>query len=430
MRTSVSSTGIQQESRPQPITLRYSKHRYALISVHGDPAAEIGRDGAGGQNVYVRSLGVALAEQGHQVDMFTRREHPDQPSIVQHSSGCRTIRLDAGPAEFIHRDYLFEYLPTFIESWLAFQQESGCQYEIVHSNYWLSGWVGMQLSARLGIPQVHTYHSIGKIKYETMGDLPEIAPTRLATERACLEKADCVISTSPQEAADLRQLVSDRGRIEIIPCGIDTNRFSQYSKATARELLGIPSDTRLLLYVGRFDRRKGIETLLEACARLPKDFQLYLVGGSRGSGEDGIEYDRIQALVESLRLTDVVTFKGKIPQPQLPPYYAAADACIVPSYYEPFGLVAIEAMAAGTPVIASKVGGLQYSIADGETGLLVPPQEPDALASAISSVLNDRSRSSAMGKAGAARVESQFSCAAVAAKINKLYGSLLQSLKN
>lgn len=430
MRTSVSSSGVKQELRPHPITLEGSSRRYALISVHGDPAAEIGRDGAGGQNVYVRSLGLALAKLGCQVDMFTRREHPDQPKIIQHSSGCRTIRLDAGPTKFIHRDYLFEYLPAFIEAWLAFQQESGYTYEIIHSNYWLSGWVGLQLSSRLGVPQVHTYHSIGKVKYQTMGDLPEIAQTRLATERACLEKADCVIATSPQEAEDLRRLVSENGRIEIIPCGIDTQHFSQFSREKARELLGIPAATKLLLYVGRFDRRKGIETLLQACAKLPRDFQLYLVGGKRGEGEDGIEYDRIVTAVELLNLSDVVNFKGQVPQPDLPPYYAAADVCIVPSYYEPFGLVAIEAMAAGTPVIASRVGGLQYSIADGETGLLVPPQNPDALAAVIESISDDRAKTSALGEAGRERVRSEFSRTAIATKIERLYRALLRSRVN
>lgn len=401
--------------------------RYALISVHGDPAADIGRDGSGGQNVYVRSLGLSLAEQGYQVDMFTRREHPDQPAIVTHSPGCRTIRLQAGPAEFIHRDHLFEHLPAFVDSWLAFQQESGIHYELIHTNYWLSGWVGLQLGAKLGLPQIHTFHSIGEVKYQTMGDLPEVAKIRLATEVNCLEQSDCVIATSPQEKADLRQFVSQWGRIEVIPCGIDTYHFSKFTKDIARTLLKVPLSARLVLYVGRFDRRKGIESLIQACAKLPPTLQLFLVGGHRNEGDDSLELQRLQALVKSLDRETLTTFTGQIPQSQLPVYYAAADVCVVPSYYEPFGLVALEAMAAGTPVIASRVGGLQYSIEDGETGLLVPPKNPDALAEAIWLVLSDQKRARALAEAGWKRVQDQFSRESVAARIQQLYQLVVET---
>lgn len=408
----------------------FSKGRYALISVHGNPAAKIGQDGAGGQNVYVRSLGLALAEQGCQIDMFTRREHPNQPDIIEHAPGCRTISLTAGPAEFIHRDQLFEHLPAFVNAWIAFQQESGDVYKLIHTNYWLSGWVGLQLRSRLGLPQVHTYHSIGKVKYQAMGDLPEIAQTRLATEWACLEQTNCVIATSPQEAADLRQLVSEQGRIEVIPCGIDTKHFAKMSRTTARSLLGIDAGTNLVLYVGRFDPRKGIETLIEACSQLPPNTHLQLVGGNRENGSDRSEQERLAALVNKLHLGHRITFAGQVPQEYLPAYYAAADVCVVPSYYEPFGLVALEAMAAGTPVVASNVGGLQYSIEHGKTGLLVPPRDPHALADAIESILVHRSRSRALGEAGWKRVQSQFSHTSVAGKIYQLYQSLVQSSLN
>lgn len=404
-----------------------SKERYALISVHGNPAAQIGQDGAGGQNVYVRSLGLALAEQGCQVDMFTRREHPDQLDIIEHAPGCRTISLTAGPAEFIHRDQLFEHLPAFVDAWITFQQESGYEYKLVHTNYWLSGWVGLQLRSRLGLPQVHTYHSIGVVKYQAMGDLPDIAQTRLATEWACLEQTNCVIATSPQEAEDLRQLVSEQGRIEIVPCGIDTQHFAKSNRITARRLLGIDAETNLVLYVGRFDPRKGIETLIEAFSQLPPNTHLQLVGGNRENGSDRSEQQRLTALVNQLRLGHRTTFAGQIPQEYLPTYYAAADVCVVPSYYEPFGLVALEAMAAGTPVVASNVGGLQYSVEHGKTGLLVPPRDPHALAVAIESILVDRSWSRTLGEAGWKRVQSQFSYTGVAGKIYQLYQSLVRS---
>lgn len=401
----------------------------ALISVHGDPAAELGRDGAGGQNLYVRTLGMALAQRGCQVDMFTRREDPTQPTIVEHGPNCRTIRLDAGPAQFIHRDDLFEHLPAFVQAWLAFQQETQRVYDVIHSNYWLSGWVGLQLRSRLGIPQVHTYHSIGAIKYQTMQEKPTIAETRLVTEWACLEQVDRVIATSVQEEADLRAQVSQQGHIQVIPCGIDAQKFSQFTQAAARHHLGIPQEVPMVLYVGRFDRRKGIETLVQASAMLQRNFRLYLVGGSRAGGTDDTEQQHIRSLVEELGLTERVTFTGPVPHGELPPYYAAADLCVVPSYYEPFGLVAIEAMAAATPVIASQVGGLQYSVVSGETGLLVPPREPADLAMAIQTLLEDPKRSRQMGEAGWKRVQAEFSQAAVAAKVHHLYNLLITAQK-
>lgn len=397
---------------------------YALISVDGDPTAEIGQKGAGGLNVYVRELGLGLARRGCQVDIFTRREHPEQDEIVENSPGCRTIRLTAGPAAFILRDELFEHLPAFIEAWCVFQIRSGRNYTLIHSNYWLSGWVGLQLTSHLGIPQVHTYHSIGAVKYQDVANPPAIATTRHLVETACLTSTDCVISTSPQEVADLRQLISERGRVRVIPCAINTTHFGSIAKTAAREHLKIAADEKLILYVGRFDRRKGIETLIKACATLTKPFRLYLVGGSRTGTEDSQERQRIQDLVTELCLQDTTVFVGQVAQTDLPFYYAAANVCVIPSYYEPFGLVALEAMAAGTPIIASSVGGLKHTVIHRETGMLIPPNEPTALVAAIKEVFADPLQWDAYGKAGCQWVRDNFSTVGVIAEIHNLYQSL------
>ncbi len=399
------------------------KPTYALIAVDGDPTADIGTEGTGSQNIYVRELGLGLARRGCKVDIFTRREHPDQAEIVENSPGCRTILLAAGPAEFIPRTELFEYLPAFVESWLAFQTKSGAEYALIHSNYWLSGWVGMQLKSLLEIPQVHTFHSIGMVKYKDVEHPPAIATTRHLVERACLATANWTIATSPQEVADLRQFISDRGRIKVIPYGIDLNQFNLVTKAAAREYLKISADERVILYVGRFDRYKGVETLIEACAKLSQSFRLYLVGDSR-NGEDCQERRRIQDLVIELNLQDVTVFVGRVPQVDLPCYYAAANVCVIPSYYESFGVVALEAMAAKTPVIASGVGGLKHTVVNGETGLLIPPQDPAGLATAIQSVFDNPMQWQSYGIAGRKWVEANFSSAAVAAQIHNLYRSL------
>ncbi|MEE3718890.1 glycosyltransferase [Tumidithrix elongata RA019] len=409
------------------------QRRYALISVHGDPSVQLGKDGAGGQNLYVKSLGLSLAKRGCQVDMFTRRESSDRPDIIEHANGCRTIRLTAGPTKFIHRDELFPYLPEFLEAWLKFQQQTGTTYDLIHSNYWLSGWVALQLRSRLGIPQVHTYHSVGAVKYKAMDIVPKIALSRLGIEWACLEQSDCVVATSLKEKQDLRQLVSQQGQIQVIPCSIDIQHFSQVDKVHARQQLGIPDNQKMILYVGRFDERKGIEVLVRACAQLPsilKDrCQIYLVGGSHKNAVDTVEQQRIRSLVTELDLNNITTFTGSIDQTHLPTYYAAADICVVPSYYEPFGLVAIEAMAARTPLIASKVGGLQETVLDGETGLLVPPRDPEALSNAITRLLSEPQTARSMGISGYERVCSQFGQRAVAEKMHLLYDSLIYKNK-
>ncbi|KOP24426.1 glycoside hydrolase [Hapalosiphon sp. MRB220] len=404
--------------------MQYSQTAYALISVDGDPTAEIGKEEAGEQNIYVRELGLSLAKRGCQVDIFTRREDPNQEEIVQLAPGCRTIRLLAGPTEFISRNNLFEYLPEFVEAWLNFQQRTKRNYALIHTNYWLSGWVGLKLKAKLSLPQIHTYHSIGAVKYRDVQNPPQIASIRHYVEKAILEQTDCVIATTPQEAEDLRQLISQDGRVKIIPCGIDTTHFGSVSKETARQHLGIASDEQIILYVGRFDPRKGVETLIRACTQLPDQFKLYLVGGSREDETDFREQQHIQNLVKTLGLAEVTVFTGRISQALLPAYYAAGDVCVVPSYYEPFGLVAIEAMAARTPVIASEVGGLQHTVVHGETGLLVPPRNPNALAIAIRNLLADPILRQSNGNAAYNWVQSRFSTQAVTAQIYELYQSL------
>jgi D-inositol-3-phosphate glycosyltransferase len=412
--------------------LSQQRGHIALISVHGDPAAEIGRDAAGGQNVYVRRVGEALAQLGWQVDMFTRRISEEQAVVVEHSPGCRTIRLQAGPLKFVKRDHLFEYLPDFLNSFLEYQSQTGVLYPIVHTNYWLSSWIGMELRKRQTLRQLHTYHSLGAVKYASMKSVPPIAETRLAVEKECLETVDCVVATSPQEQDDMRAFVSSLGNVDIVPCGTDTSVFGSVDKAAARQQIGFAPDEKVVLYVGRFDPRKGIETLVRAMAvselrHIPR-VRLVVVGGSRPGQPDGEEFLRIKRLTEDLGLADVVTFAGRKDHSQLSAYYAAADVCVVPSHYEPFGLVAIEAMASSTPVVASNVGGLKFTVVPEETGLLAEPQDVDAFAGAIARILKDEAWHEQLRRNSRTRVESYFSWDGVAAQLDKLYLKHLQEL--
>ena len=406
-----------------------NRKHIALISVHGDPAVEIGKEEAGGQNVYVRNVGEALAQQGWHVDMFTRSASAEQPKIVEHGPHCRTIRLIAGPDEFVPRDEIFGYASTFVEEFLKFQQQSGIKYSLVHTNYWISSWVGMQLKKHQPLKQVHTYHSLGAVKYKSVTTIPMIASTRLAVEKALLETADRVVATSPQEQDHMRSLVSTKGNIDIIPCGTDIRRFGAINKQKARSVLGIDPDALMVFYVGRFDPRKGIETLVRAVGqsqlRGNKNLKLVIGGGSRPGQSDGKERDRIEGIVAELGMSDITTFPGRLGDDILPAYYAAADVCVVPSHYEPFGLVAIEAMASGTPVVASDVGGLQFTVVPEETGLLAPAQDEAAFAAAIDRILSNPEWRNQLGSKARMRVEDKFSWDGVAHQLSDLYTKLL-----
>lgn len=404
-------------------------NRVALISVSGDPAAEIGQEEAGGQNVYVRQVGLALAQQGWLVDMFARRISPDQATVVQHAPNCRTIRLTAGPEKFIGRDLVFGYLPEFVQQFQAFQEREGFQYPLVHTNYWLSSWVGMELKKHQGVKQVHTYHSLGAVKYRSIADLPPIALTRLATEKACLETADRIVATSPQEEEHMCKLVSTKGAIDVIPCGTDTEKMGSIARPEARQKLGIPPEAKVVLYVGRFDKRKGIETLVRAIALSNclgnSDLRLIIAGGWRPGESDGMERDRIGKIVAELGLEAITTFPGRLTDEDLPFYYAAANVCVVPSHYEPFGLVAIESMACRTPVVASQVGGLQFSVVPEITGLLVPPKDEMAFSGAIDRLLCNPDWADQLGEMGRQRVEIAMSWDSVATRLSSLYTRLL-----
>jgi D-inositol-3-phosphate glycosyltransferase len=417
-----------------------TRQAIALISEHGDPAAEIGKDAAGGQNVYVRKVGEALAKLGWQVDMFTRKSSPYDATIVQHSPYCRTIRLIAGPESYIPRDELFKYMPEFVAALQKFQQKEGISYPLAHTNYWMSGWIGLQLKKSQNIQLIHTYHSLGAVKYQSVSDIPAIAQTRLAVEKQILEQAHSVVATSPQEREDLQTLVSRHGKIDIIPCGTDVSNFRPISKAEARKQLGIDAKEKVVLYVGRFDKRKGIETLVRATGELrlqleqgeeidPQNLKLLVVGGSDPQEADGAERRRIDQIVTDLDLHANTEFVGMVGHDRLPLYYTAADVCVIPSHYEPFGLVAIEAMACGTPVVASAVGGLKFTVISEETGLLVPPHDVMGFARAIGRILTDDIWARKVRKQASLRVQQNFSWTGVAIQLSDLYRRLLaQSL--
>ena len=390
----------------------------ALISVHSDPASE-----TGSQNVYVRQLGEALSRLGWQVDMFTRKTSINQLEIVQHSNNCRTIRLSAGALQFVPRQQLIGCLPEFLQQLRQFQAVNKIHYALIHTNYWLSAWVGMELKkVQPLLKHIHTFHSLGAVRYARSRRLSNINRTRLAIEKACLETVDISIATCPQQR-DYLELVSQRGNIEIVPCGTDADMFGSIPKAIARKELAVAEDTFNILYAGRFSRRQGIDTLIEAVSKpsLHKlgDVRLTLV--SNGSRSSQLERDRLKKLVWNLGLDNVTTFVEGIDRPKLATYYAAANVCVVPSYYNSSGMVAIESMASRTPVIAANVGGLKYAIEHQQTGLLFPAGNVTLLTQAMQRMINQPEWCEQLGRSGRLRVEELFTWSDVASQISEFY---------
>ena len=367
----------------------------ALISVHSDPADE-----TESQNVYVRQLGEALSRLGWQIDMFTRKTDDRQADVVQHNPKCRTIRLTAGAAELLSQQNLIGYLPAFLKQLLQFQRENNIKYKLIHTNYWLSAWVGMELKKVQPLKHIHTFHTLGAVKYAHESYINNLAKNRLKIEKTCLETADLNIATCPQQRDYLRELVSPKGNIEIVPVGTDPELFGSISHFEARGKLGIGSDIFNILYVGKFNRRQGVETLIKAISKpqlhnLGYDLRLTLVNNS--VNPKPLQQGRIEKLVKDLAVENLVTFVAGLAREELVNYYAAADVCVFPSHYNPSGMRAMEAMASGTPVIAANVGGLKYAIQHNQSGLLFPSQNSFSLTRSIERLLVEPKLCQTMG---------------------------------
>jgi len=408
----------------------------ALISVQADPAADHVPDAVMGQGVYARELGKALARLGWQVDIFTRKQRETDAKIVEHSPYCRTIRLSAGDPNLEDEAEILACLPQFVSAFQTFQTKQGTHYPLVHTNGWLSAWVGLQLQAASNVQLIHTYHALSAIDYGAVDPLPPIAQVRQQVEQQIMAQAQRIVATSPQENEFLQDLMPTQGTIDVIPCGTDLESLNTVPKAEARTALGLNPDAKIVLYVGRFAPHKGIDTLVRAVAKLvhapahpnlpgPETLELLLVGGNDADHLEDPECKRIQAIVQECELSRQTQFTGQVAHDRISLYYTAADICVIPSRYEPFGLVAIEAMACGTPVVASDVGGLRFTVMPEETGLLVPPEDVDGFAAAIQRVLADELWAQRLKRNASARVHEDFSWAGVAAKLSDLYRRLL-----
>jgi D-inositol-3-phosphate glycosyltransferase len=396
--------------------------RIAVISAHTSPLAPLGYRETGGMNVYVRELSREMGRRGYLIDVFTRRAEPDGPAVVQASPNVRVVHLQAGPEGIEGRRELYTHLRDFEDDLLAFQRAEGVVYDVIHSHYWLSGLLGLRLRERWGAPLVSMFHTLGELKRRANGGSNEPA-ARIEVERRVAREADIVVCASEHEKRALVEIYgASADRIAVVPCGVDLGRFRPLDKETARKSLGLNGE-RMILFVGRMEPLKGLDILLGAAAHLDDEpaFRVLVVGGD-GNATD--EVSRLKGLSAELGIADRVSFTGPVGHDRLPLYYSAADVCVVPSYYESFCLVALEAMACGTPVVASRVGGLSVTVRDGETGYLVSHHSPQPFAERVATLLADEDLRRSFGKTASEAVIG-FGWGNVADAIEGIYQGLL-----
>jgi D-inositol-3-phosphate glycosyltransferase len=409
----------------------------AVLSVHTCPLAALGGKETGGMNVYVRELSRELGRMGMAVDVFTRSQNPGIDRVVTLGPCARVIHIPAGPEAPLPHDQVHRHLQEFVERVDEFRRAEGIAYDLIHGHYWLSGVAGLRLRGRWGSPHIQMFHTLGRLKnaatrFYGPGGIGaaggERAPDlRLDEEERIVAEADRVVVTNPVERA---QMVWCYGagpeRIAVIPCGVDTGLFYPMDQAAAKRQLGL-RQSPLLLYVGRLTPIKGIETLLEAMRLLTtrgdhRDVALLVVGGDTDEPQNG-HVAHLRRRVDELGLGEAVRFLGAQPQNRLRLYYSASHLTVMPSYYESFGMVALEAMACGVPVVASRVGGLAVTVQDGVTGLLVSEGDPLALAGGIARLLADSGLRASLGGEGA-RWARGFRWSVVATLVCRLYASL------
>ena len=376
--------------------------RAAFITLHACPLAAPGRGKSGGMNVYVRQLASALGELGMKIDIFTR-EHSDVANRVETiGSNVRVIHINVGEPD-AHLDELYDLLPDFLEQLNKFREEEGLEYDVVHSHYWLSSWVGRELSQELAIPHVVTFHTLSLIKMQSR-EGEEEQSERSVIETKVIATADRIIDFSPHERDAMARLyAADANKITLVPCGVDLEVFRPLNQKAVRSSLGLNGE-KILLYVGRVEPIKGLDLLVETAAQMDsEDGVRMIVVGADVNGDR--EMDRVRQLAREKDLEDKIDFVGQVDHDDLPLYYNAADVCVVPSYYESFGLVALESMACGTPVVATRVGGLSTNIHHGRTGYLKSWRCPEAFANSVEMIISSNGLQQSMGEAARKRAE-------------------------
>jgi glycosyltransferase involved in cell wall biosynthesis len=389
-----------------------------LISEHASPLAAIGGADSGGQNVHVAELARALGERGHHVTVYTRRDDPTLPDRIRAGPGVSVEHVPAGPATVLPKDALLPYMAEFGEHlvgrWLVEPPD------VVHAHFWMSGLAAQRAARGTGIPVVQTFHALGAVKRRYQGASDPSPPSRVELEAGLARDAALVVATCSDEMSELTALGVPARRIAVVPCGVDLDRFTPSGPRAARD------HRHRILSLGRLVERKGVETTIRALPGVP-GAELVVAGG--GDAIAVAERARLTAVAAACGAGDRVRFLGQIPRCDVPALLRSADVVVSVPWYEPFGMVPLEAMACGVPVIASAVGGHLDTVSDGRTGALVPPRDPAALAGRLRELLADPARLAAIGSTAAARARSRYGWDRIAVEVELLYRQVLTGVQ-
>jgi D-inositol-3-phosphate glycosyltransferase len=393
--------------------------RIALVSEHASPLACLGSVDAGGQNVHVAALAVELARRGHDVDVYTRRDDADLPAQVPFAKRVVVHHVDAGPAQPLPKDGLLPHMDEFAER-LAdrwWRQRP----DVAHAHFWMSGLATRQACRSLGIPFALTFHALGVVKRRHQGARDTSPASRIEHERLLARSADLVVATCTDEVFELARMGATLRRVRVVPCGVDLDLFTPDGPAEPLPARG----RRRVVVVSRLVERKGVGNVIEALAEVP-DAELVVAGGPAAPAfRSDPEVKRLRALARARRVLGRVVLRGPVARDKVPPLLRSSDVVACVPWYEPFGIVPLEAMACGVPVLASAVGGLIDTVVDGVTGIHVPPRSPERIAEALRGLLDDREGRSALGAAGASRARERFGWSLVAESTLRAYSGLL-----
>jgi D-inositol-3-phosphate glycosyltransferase len=400
--------------------------KIAMLSVHSCPVGKLGSKDTGGMSVYIRELARELGKRGHLVDIYTRAHDPVEQRIVQLGENARVIHLQAGEVEPIDKLAVYSHLEDFACSLEDFRARHGLQYDLIHNHYWLSGWVGRRIQRWWDVPHIIMFHTLGALK-NAIGVGQNEPALRIMAEREMVRDCHRIIAATEKGKEELVSYYSaSPEKIGVIPCGVNLELFRHLDKKEARRNLGFNGDS-IVLFVGRIDPLKGIDRLLMALPGLDtrRKLKLLVIGGDEDSQP---EVERLQRLSQSLHIQDSVAFTGIVDQKELPLYYSAADVCVIPSYYESFGLVALESLACGTPIVATRVGGMESVINQGQNGYMVEDNAPLRLADRIAALLAQKEEAIESADSIQASVNG-FSWSRIAEAIIPEYRSTLKAFR-
>jgi glycosyltransferase involved in cell wall biosynthesis/phosphoheptose isomerase len=388
--------------------------RVAMVSEHASPLAALGGVDAGGQNVHVAALAQAVARRGAEVVVHTRRDDHGLPARVEMAPGVVVHHVDAGPAEPLPKDALLEHMPAFarelVRAWSADRPD------VVHAHFWMSGHAALLAAREVPVPVVQTFHALGVVKRRYQGDKDTSPAERLGIERDVVRRVDEIVATCTDELFELVRLGASRDKLTVVPCGVDLSLFGPVGPRDPRR-----DERHRLLCVGRLVERKGIGNVIEALAELP-DAELVVAGGPEACDLDGDpEVRRLREVAARCGVADRVDLRGRVERVDLPALLRSADAVVCAPWYEPFGIVPLEAMACGVPVVASAVGGMIDTVVDGVTGIHVAPRDPERLAAGLRRLLGQPERRAAYGRAGVRRARRLYDWGRVATATLDVY---------